>query len=327
VHIPSDGQPLPGYTLALADVERRGNEPSGRSLEAARDAGIVTASVERTSGKSKRSFLARLVSGDLDEDEASEQPAPKSTNLRARAPVAVASLSPGKIAAKPVTTETIVPLPAVRPKAVAVANVQTMAQNTAQAKPAEPEATTFDNRAVWSGGVESGDLPPLTPAIAAKPPFALASSEPTTTGSAGDRALGYAADQAAALRPARARPMGSNIPRLPATASVMPAASNSTVVVKSAFAPNLTSGGQRSDSPWLRAAMLTPSVSGFMTATRQGALDMRPLVALLHKPPQALVTTFSADPHLGLVADRFSGRAVVFLATATFTTQTTAALR
>ena len=32
--------------------------------------------------------------------------------------------------------------------------------------------------------------------------------------------------------------------------------------------------------------------------------------------------TFSADPHLGMVADRFSGSAVVFLATATFTTQT-----
>jgi hypothetical protein len=73
--------------------------------------------------------------------------------------------------------------------------------------------------------------------------------------------------------------------------------------------------------------MLTPSVSGFMTATRQGALDMRPLVALLHKPAQALVMTFSADPHLGLTADRFGGRAVVFLATATFTTQTTASLR
>ena len=37
--------------------------------------------------------------------------------------------------------------------------------------------------------------------------------------------------------------------------------------------------------------------------------------------------TFSADPHLGMVADRFSGDAVVFLATATFTPQTTASLR
>jgi hypothetical protein len=38
--------------------------------------------------------------------------------------------------------------------------------------------------------------------------------------------------------------------------------------------------------------------------------------------------TFSADPHYGMVASRFSGRAVEFLATATFTApQTTASLR
>ena len=27
VHVPSDGQPLPGYALALADIEKRGIEP------------------------------------------------------------------------------------------------------------------------------------------------------------------------------------------------------------------------------------------------------------------------------------------------------------
>ena len=37
--------------------------------------------------------------------------------------------------------------------------------------------------------------------------------------------------------------------------------------------------------------------------------------------------TFSADPHLGMVADRFSGSAVVFLATTTFAPQTTASLQ
>jgi hypothetical protein len=37
--------------------------------------------------------------------------------------------------------------------------------------------------------------------------------------------------------------------------------------------------------------------------------------------------SFSADPSLGMFTDRFSGNAVVFLATATFTTQTTASLR
>ena len=74
--------------------------------------------------------------------------------------------------------------------------------------------------------------------------------------------------------------------------------------------------------------MLTPSVRGFMTATRVGEIDPRWQYALLHKPSQSLKMTFSADPHLGMVADRFSGSAVVFLATTTFTApQTTAALQ
>ena len=62
VHVPSDGQPLRGYTLALADVERRGGRPSETSLEAAREAGVVSAS--RT-----RNFFARLFGRGKDADE------------------------------------------------------------------------------------------------------------------------------------------------------------------------------------------------------------------------------------------------------------------
>jgi hypothetical protein len=54
---------------------------------------------------------------------------------------------------------------------------------------------------------------------------------------------------------------------------------------------------------------------------------MKPLRELIAKPSQALAMTFSADPHLGMTAASFSGNAVVFLATATFTTQKTASLR
>ncbi len=51
-HIPTDGKPLTGYSLALADIRKRGDEPSQNSLDAARTAGIdvgaVVASNERT---------------------------------------------------------------------------------------------------------------------------------------------------------------------------------------------------------------------------------------------------------------------------------------
>src|ERR1700688_4673430 len=39
VHIPTDGRPLSGYALALADVRQRGGAPSENSFEAGRHAG------------------------------------------------------------------------------------------------------------------------------------------------------------------------------------------------------------------------------------------------------------------------------------------------
>ncbi|MGH6724960.1 MAG: DUF882 domain-containing protein, partial [Pseudolabrys sp.] len=112
VHIPADGKPLPGYALALADIERRGNMPNERSLEVAQAAGVIAAGQEQA--KPKRSLLARIfgIGKDEDEDEVSERPAPKEASKRARPPMATASLSP----AKPVAVARI----AARPKTVAV---------------------------------------------------------------------------------------------------------------------------------------------------------------------------------------------------------------
>jgi uncharacterized protein YcbK (DUF882 family) len=326
VHVPSDGVPLAGYALALADVERRGGVPSATSLEAARGAGVITASLERDAAKPKRSLLARIFGTPNDEDEQSEQPAPKSASLRAPTPIVVAGLSPPTR----VTTETIVPMPTSRPKPIAVAAV------APKPKAAEPKFETaaastnlFDNRGYWRGAVESAALPPP-----AQTPFEVASADPVAGGTPARAALAYAAETETppqVTQPAQVRPMGSSMPRLPATATIMPAPVNSTTLVKPPLAAakpvGYATSGQRLDSPWLRATLLTPSVSGAMTAMQLGPLDARPLRDLLVKPPQSLVMTFSADPNLGMVAERFTGSAVVFLDTATFATQAQAALR
>jgi uncharacterized protein YcbK (DUF882 family) len=312
VHIPSDGKPLRNYALALADVERRGNAPNSVSLEAARDAGVISEgqvqqaelvqAEAREEKPRKRSFLARLFGPRKDEDEVSEQAAPR----QSRAPVAVASVAP----AKPVATRRIVPLPAARPASVILAAVAHQAP--------EPTMTTAslstrvtETRNIWGDVIK-------VPA--------------SDDGAAGEQAaaatnmMSYAAETQAqpSAAPARVPPMGNRVPRLAREAAVMPAAGNTTVAVK---APDMSIGGQRSDSPWLRAAMLTPSVSEFMTSTRLGQPNPIWLHELLHKPEQSLVMTFSADPHLGMLADRFTGHAVVFLATATFAPQTTASLQ
>ena len=313
VHIPADGQPLPGYALALADVERQGGVPSGTSLEAAREAGVITASQEHAAEQPKRSLLARIFGIGKNRAEQSAQPASKHT----RTPMAVASLGPPKR----VAVERMA-----RPKPVAIAAV------LPRPRPAEQKIATaslasnlFDNRGYWRGAIESG--PALPAPIAAGTPYQIASAEPVSTGSTDGNALAYAAESDVPLA-ARTRPMGSRLPRMPAEAQVIPASSNTGEVVSPPLASTLAmGGGERSDSPWLRAAMLTPSVRGYMTATRVGAVDPRWQRDLLHKPPQSVMMTFSADPHLGMVDDRFSGTAVVFLATTTFNMQTTAALR
>jgi uncharacterized protein YcbK (DUF882 family) len=68
VHIPSNGQPLKNYELALAEVRRRGSTPSATSLGAAREAGIQTADAGASAGKG-RTFLAKLLGIGKDDDE------------------------------------------------------------------------------------------------------------------------------------------------------------------------------------------------------------------------------------------------------------------
>jgi uncharacterized protein YcbK (DUF882 family) len=313
VHIPADGRPLPGYALALADVERHGHVPSGMSLEAARGAGVITASEEHLAERPKpeRGLLARLFGIGKDEPEERAKPAPR----HARAPVKVASLSPPKR----IATERFVPLPTARPRAIEVAALVPKQRPGGQTyTTASLPSTDFDKRVAWRGDVEIG---PALPPPKQKPAFELASIDPVSTGSTPRAALSYAMDSAPP--PAtRARPMGSNMPRMPATATIVPAPADTTVVQKAPLTAAMAIGGQRFDSPWLRAAMMTPSVSDFMTATRLGRVDPRWQARLLDKPSLSLVMMFSADPQPGLLTDRFSGSAVVFLATATFSNQT-----
>jgi uncharacterized protein YcbK (DUF882 family) len=321
VHIPSDGKPLRNYALALADVERHGNAPNSVSLAAARSAGVINEAQEQQAELAqasaqeeeprKRSLFARLFGRGKDEDEVSEQPAPRQARVPVqRVPVQVASVIPST----PVSTKRIVPLPHARPTSVILAALKR--------KQADPIVTASvanspaAGRSVWGDPVVSRDI--WGDVIKDKPPLEVASAEATVAD-----AMAYATD-AGPAPVTRTRPMGERVPQIAREATVMPGAANTTIAVK---APDMSIGGQRGDSPWLRAALLTPSVSAFMTSTRFGELDPSWLHDLLHKPAQSLVMTFSADPQLGLATDRFAGSAVVFLATATFATQTTASLR
>ncbi|MGB7097309.1 MAG: DUF882 domain-containing protein [Xanthobacteraceae bacterium] len=98
VHIPTDGRPLAGYALALADLRKRGDNPSQMSIEAARSAGVQIADgsvARRIISPFKKLF--GLGRDDEDDDAggsapavmASSEPAPSPEPLRVRAKAAV----------------------------------------------------------------------------------------------------------------------------------------------------------------------------------------------------------------------------------------------
>jgi uncharacterized protein YcbK (DUF882 family) len=69
----------------------------------------------------------------------------------------------------------------------------------------------------------------------------------------------------------------------------------------------------RYDDPWLRAMILTPSMSDSMTATLYGRPDLSELRNLMRKPRASLMLSFGEDPFSGPAPDQFRGDAVVFM--------------
>jgi uncharacterized protein YcbK (DUF882 family) len=347
VHIPTDGRPLPGYALALADIRKRGDSPSEMSIEAARDAGVNVAD-SGVANRLTRPFAKLFGFARNDEDEDADAPATTAAageplRIRAKAAlVAVMDRAEDKLAAE-------------KAKLIKVASKAHVIGR------AEAAATTPNQiilaRGFWQG-VPDGMSATHPLAVSAKSLAAVASlrradaasADPEATGSIGpfsapreDRdppegALAYA-EQAerealSAVAPGGAAAKGSSTPRATVTGAVAvqaganemtiavkrvngrPASAILTVANKSSAA-RLVQGAQI-DDPWLRAVVLSPSVDRFLCTTALGARDFRPLAVLMVKPANSVMMTFSTDPQLGLATDHFSGSAIVFVSTVTY---------
>ena len=272
VHIPSDGQPLANYALALADVERQGHSPSAQSLVAARNSGVIDENEERAANAPQRGLLAGLF-GFKDETKIAPVAAPP--------PVTMASLRP------PAQVAPAVPMPKRRPaREIAIAT--------------------------------------YVPTPAARPalPVEIASADPIMTASA-SQALAYAAEAPApAVAVAALKPMGVKLPKVrpaPVTAKLASAAPSAPTAVAHAQPRQSQLLG---DNPWLRAVILAPNASSFLTASATAKYDTRQFGDLVKKPTSAVLMSFVDDPHYGLTTERFTGSAVVFVATASFGTRT-----
>lgn len=318
VHVPSDGKPLKGYELALADIEKRGNG-------------------DDVSSRSRSGLFAALFKGKSNDED----------DEAASAPVAREKSAPASVvaAAAPAKSATPVPVPRAKPAAstlqLASANVQIVqparqAKQAVSAEKSEPKPQTpadiINARGFWDATPKQA-TPAQIAAIGARNAVNSADPQPTASVSeAFNKALAYA--PAASSPVARANIVAASAP-IPRSVRPAPAARNSmavtditTVAVKgpqdqgSAVATSTRIAASRGNDIWMRAMILAPSASTSMSATVLGDADMTIMRAHFVKPQAIVAMSFSDDPQMGLVCDRFTGSATATLATQSFVMRT-----
>ena len=322
VHIPTDGTPLKGYELARADIEKRDGDDHAMT-------------------KSSPSLWATLFKGKSndDEDDAASTPAPEQ----------VAAASTARSTDK---ASDPVPTPRSKPRAVSafqLASADAQLVQPGKSKSAEPSsadhseakpqtpADIINARGFW------GDMPAAakqaTPEQIAtiKAREAVTSAEPQSTASIS------AAFQALAYMPAPNSPVDRSkvvaasapIPRGSRPAprdGGAPATEINTVAAKglqagqqgqsSMVATSTRIAAAKGNDVWLRVVMLAPSATTSMFTTVLGDTDMTLMRAYFVKPQTAVAMSFSDDPQMGLLCERFTGSATTPLATTRFVVQT-----
>jgi uncharacterized protein YcbK (DUF882 family) len=351
VQIPSDGKPMAGYALALADIQKHGAAPSANSVATARAAGIDVGSVETevaSDEPSSRNPFAKLFGfkKSTDEDDEADAAAAPSPTIAEKArtkvkAVAVAAAEKVKAAAtKVAAAETKLihgaAAPAARTAAAPPAAAPAPQNDPAQRVAAASATTVITARGYWQGQPEAGTTAVAT---ALRPRIEVASADPNTTASVG------ALPGAAVDRVPPALALGYAAPPSPsaateAAASAVIGQSATTVAEKGVndrpktsfqraiqLAATAVKASERLDNPWLRALIVSPNVHHFLTTLVLGTKDLTTLAGLMVKPASSVMMTFTSDPSLELTQDRFSGSAIVFLPTITYPTARTAALQ
>ena len=331
-HVASESQPSAGNAQALADIEKHGS------------ATLSQASLREAHGGTAAAAHIKAASVVADDDEDAAETA-------AATPAAPAAPVPHAPAARRSTytlasaeTHAVAPMPAARPL---------RAPQAATPAEAEPPAAQPE-RQDWAYATET-PRPPGTVKGVVRP----AAGDGDITGAMAwpvraadndhvplDMVMAYAAqplrDPAPALRPEpiaeaplrgtaapRTATLRDNAPRdivnrdnvttIAKKTFVRPTAAEPVVRAKPVVAAN---AGMRYDDPWLRAMIVTPSLSSAMTATLYGEPDLTELRALMAKPNSTVLMSFTDEAYPGIASNRFSGEAVVFLTTRAFERRT-----
>lgn len=332
VHVPTDGKPLKGYELALADIEKRGNGD---------DASTV----------SKPGLLAKLFgskSGKSSEDD--EEAAAPVVNEKPAAATVVAAAAPAKSAEA-------VPMPRSKPQVAAAlqlasADAQIVPAPKSKSEAKQPAPATADKaepkpqspadiinaRGFWGDAAATPNqaTPAQVAALNARAAIGAADPQPTASVSeAFNKALAYApaatspVDRANIVAASASAPMPRSIRP---TRNAAAATEINTVVAKgpqgqgSVISTSTRISAAKGNDVWMRVVMLAPSASNAMSTTVMGDTDLTLMRAFFVKPQAAIAMTFSDDPMMGIVCDQFTGSATAKLATQSFVVRT-AALR
>ena len=321
VHVPSNGKPLKGYELALADLEKRGTG-------------------DEVSSKNKPGLFASLFRGKSndEEDEGASAPAPAARGKPA--PVSVMA------AAVPAKSADPVPMPRAKPvgSTFQLASADAQIVPAPKAKPAvladkgEPKAQTpsviINARGFWDAAPKQA-TPAQIAAISARNAVNSADQQATASVTAAfNKALAYAPAASSPVDRANIVAASAPIPRSARPArNPLLAPTIDTVVAKGAQGqPSVVATATRmaaskgNNDVWMRMMILAPSATTSMSATVLGDSDMTVMRAHFVKPQAIVAMSFSEDPQMGLICDRFTGSATARLATQSFVMRT-AALR
>jgi len=329
VHLPTDGKPLRGYELARADIE-------------ARDGG------DNALKKSSPSLWAKLFkrkSNDDDDDEAVSTPMPTAQQVADAAQAISAANKAADTKSADTKSAEAVPMPRSKPPAasafqLASADVQIVqpakpkpaAADPAEAKPQNP-ADIINARGFWGDAAAAPQQATPAQVAALKARQAVAPADPQSTASVPSamQALAYAPASAPRVDRANIVAASAPIPRSahPAPRNAAAAATEiNTVAAKGTqgqsgvIATSTRISAAKGNDLWLRVVMLAPSASNSMFTTVLGDTDMTQMKNYFAKPQAVVAMTFSDDPQMGLLSERFTGSTTARLTTTSFVLQT-----
>jgi len=306
VHLPSDGVPLRGYQLALAEIRNRKGDDATST---------------------KPGFLTALLKGKQTDDDDESGAAAASDTTGSGLIAATANTVKYKVAE-------IVPLPRAKPVRTESYQVASAASLPVPASAPEPAANRpqsmtdiINARAFWDDSAIT-PKPATAEQIAALRARNKANAEPLSTASLPSRvanAMAYvppgALDRSKIVTASAPLPPNhfGELARGPVGTNVKTIVSKALHGQPGSFTTMAKVATARQVSVmWTRAMILAPDTNTSLQASYLGDQDMTVMAEHFTKPARAVTMTFSDDPQMGVACDHFSGSAIAGVSTTSF---------